>query len=85
MRSFSVTLIIACIVIWAGISSDLQLTKMDQAAVRILSFLTRMFPPDWSVLPILVNGLQETLRIAILGTFGSVILSEYWEYSPRKD
>lgn len=61
--------------IWAALSTDISTKKLSSAAPRLVDFLTRMFPPDWSVWPEIVKGLLETLRIAILGTFFSVILS----------
>ncbi|MGR3623699.1 phosphonate ABC transporter, permease protein PhnE [Pseudophaeobacter sp.] len=62
-------------VIWAGLSADISSDKLSSAAPRLADFLGRMFPPDWSVWPEILKGLLETLRIAILGTFFSVILS----------
>ncbi|AZV77865.1 phosphonate ABC transporter, permease protein PhnE [Parasedimentitalea marina] len=62
-------------VIWAGLSADISTDKLSSAAPRLADFLARMFPPDWSVWPEILKGLLETLRIAILGTFFSVILS----------
>lgn len=62
-------------IIWAGLSADISTDKLWSAAPRLADFLARMFPPDWSVWPEILKGLLETLRIAILGTFFSVILS----------
>ncbi len=41
----------------------------------MLDFLKRMLPPDLSVLPVVVESSAETLRIAILGTCGCILLS----------
>ena len=62
-------------VIWAGLSANISTDKLSTAAPRLADFLARMFPPDLSVWPETLKSLLETLRIAILGTFFSVILS----------
>lgn len=38
-------------------------------------FIREMFPPDWSVLPDVVQGMGETVAIAFLGTFFAFVLA----------
>lgn len=75
MTRHLIWMLIGGAVIWAGLSADISTAKLSSAAPRLADFLGRMVPPDWSVGPEILKGLLETLRIAILGTFFSVILS----------
>jgi phosphonate transport system permease protein len=72
---FSLSLTIAALIVWSWVGSDIDLGKLAQSGGRIIEFLGRMVPPDLSVLPIVVESSAETLRIAILGTCGCIILS----------
>lgn len=62
-------------VLWSFTSTDVEISRLLTAGSRIGDFLGRMFPPDASVMEEIVKGSAETLRIAILGTLGAVILS----------
>lgn len=75
MTRHLIWILVAGVVIWAGLSADISTDKLASAPPRLAGFLGRMFPPDWTVWPEIVKGLLETLRIAILGTFFSVVLS----------
>ncbi|WP_114285751.1 phosphonate ABC transporter, permease protein PhnE [Candidatus Halocynthiibacter alkanivorans] len=75
MRSLWPAILIAAAVLWAGASADIDLSKLAASGPRMADFLSRMFPPDLSIMREMGRGLAETLRIAILGTLGSVILS----------
>ena len=69
------SLLIGGAVLWAGITTDLDPSRLADAGRRIAEFLGRMLPPDPSVMPEVVKGTAETLRIAILGTVGCVVAS----------
>lgn len=75
MRALLPSLLIAAVVLWAGITTEVDPSKLAASGTRMAGFLSRMFPPDLTIMPELKKGLAETLRIAILGTIGSVILS----------
>lgn len=66
---------LALAILWSLTSADMGLDKLPGAGPRLGEFLGRMLPPDLSVWPEVLNGLAETLRIAILGTLFAVILS----------
>lgn len=68
-------LVIAGIVIWAMVTTDAELGRLSEAGPRLAAFLSRMWPPDLAVWPEVWRGLMETLRIAIIGTLGCVVLS----------
>lgn len=69
----SVGLVVA--VIWSWTGSAIELDRLAQSGGRIAEFLSRMVPPDLSVLPVVIELSAETLRIAVLGTVGCVVLS----------
>ena len=73
--SFSISLGIAALVMWSWIASDIDAGKLSASGGRLLEFLTRMVPPDMSVLPVVVEASAETLRIAVLGTVGCIFFS----------
>ncbi len=67
--------LIAGAVLWSLITTDVELSRLLSAGPRIADFLARMLPPDPSVMNEIIQGSAETLRIAVLGTLGAVILS----------
>lgn len=72
---FAVSLAIAAAVLWSLATAEIELARLLSAGPRIAEFLGRMLPPDPTILPEIAKGTAETLRIAILGTLGAVILS----------
>lgn len=73
--SFATSSLIAGVVIWSFGTTEVEPDRLLSAGPRIAEFISRMFPPDFSVMPQIIKGGTETLRIAILGTLGAVILS----------
>lgn len=72
---FMVSLTVGVLVVWAWIATDVDTGRLADSGSRIGAFLDRMFPPDWSVLPTVIEGSLETFHIALLGTIASVVLS----------
>lgn len=72
---FAAGALIAGAVLWSFATMDVEISRLATAGPRIAAFLGRMFPPDPSVTEEIVKGSAETLRIAILGTLGAVLLS----------
>lgn len=66
---------IACAILWSLATTDVEISRLLSSAPRIADFLGRMFPPDPTVTNEIMLGSAETLRIAILGTLGAVLLS----------
>ena len=62
-------------ILWAGATTDIEAARLLDAGGRIAEFIGRMIPPDLSVMPEVMKGTAETLRIAILGTLGCVAAS----------
>ena len=69
------SLLIAGAVLWALATTDIDMDRATSAGPRLYSFLERMFPPDLSVWPEVWDGMAETLRIAVIGTAGCIVLS----------
>jgi len=74
-ESFSWALVIAVVVIWAASTASIDAQRLGDSGGRLLDFLQRMWLPDFSVMPEVIKGTAETLRIAILGTLGCIVLS----------
>jgi len=72
---FLLTLVLAALVVWSWSGSEIELDKLASSGGRIADFLGRMLPPDLSVLPVVLESSAETLRIAVLGTLGCILLS----------
>ncbi|MFU1607450.1 phosphonate ABC transporter, permease protein PhnE [Sulfitobacter pontiacus] len=72
---FVTSALIAGAILWSFVTTDVELSRLMSAGPRIADFLGRMFPPDPTVMAEIKKGSAETLRIAILGTLGAVILS----------
>ena len=68
-------ILVAGVVVWSLVTTDVELSRLLSAGPRIADFFGRMFPPDPTVMDEIWKGSAETLRIAILGTVGAVILS----------
>ncbi|MAS06916.1 MAG: phosphonate ABC transporter, permease protein PhnE [Ahrensia sp.] len=75
MSGFAAGAVIAGAVVWSLITTDVEISRLVSAGPRIAEFLGRMVPPDPTVIGEILKGSAETLRIAILGTFGAVVLS----------
>ncbi len=72
---FSVSIALALLVVWSWIESDINIDRLAASGVRIGDFLSRMVPPDLTVLPVVIEASAETLRIAVLGTVGCIFFS----------
>ena len=69
------SLLVAGAVLWAAGTTDVHPARLVDAGGRTIDFLFRMLPPDPSVMPEVIEGTAETLRIAVLGTLGCVAAS----------
>lgn len=68
-------LIVAAVVLWALATTEVDFARLGEAGPRLGDFIARMIPPDLSVWPEVARGLEETLRIAVIGTLGCIVLS----------
>lgn len=75
MHHNTILLIVTGAFMWALITADVDSTKLANSGPRLMAFIGRMASLDFSIWPELLKGLAETLRIAILGSAGSIALS----------
>ena len=75
LGGFWAGMLVAGVVLWSLITTDVELSRLLSAGPRIADFLGRMFPPDPTIMDEIWKGSAETLRIAILGTLGAVFFS----------
>ena len=66
---------VGVLVLWGLIDTGIDPSRLAASGPRIWAFLDRMYPPDWSVLPTVVDASVETFHIALLGTIMSVMFS----------
>src|SRR5690606_14945200 len=75
INAFNVTLILFILLVLSSLpvlqGSGRDLSFWEQLCL----FLKRFFPPDFSVLPVTMVALWETIRIAAVATFLGVLLS----------
>lgn len=67
--------IVLMLVAWALRGIDVNEDALRSSPGNIVDFITRATPPDTSVMEIAIQAVVETLQIAFLGTFISIILS----------
>ena len=72
---FSISILLVALIIWSWQGSEIDLVRLSASGGRVIDFLARMWPPDLSVLPVVIESSAETLRIAVLGTCGCILLS----------
>ncbi len=68
-------IVFGMLVVWGLFDTGLDPARIATSGPRILAFLERMFPPDWSVLPTVVEASLETFHIAFLGSVASIFFS----------
>ncbi len=58
---------------WRGLAVDVQ--SLRDSAPYMLDFVSRLLPPDWSVLDVAIKALVETVQMSLWGTTIGAILS----------
>jgi len=89
--------VLVLIYVWAGIGTEFSFSELFGKGYRIFDQIGRMWPPDWNFLNQLWKPLQDTLRMAILGTTLGAVISlplivlstrsvtrEAWIYYPTR-
>ncbi len=65
----------ALAVVWSMSALDIEWSYLQDAHIQAADLIERMFPPQWSYLPSLIQPLIETLHIASLGTLIAIVLA----------
>lgn len=67
-----VLFLLAVIACWPAMRGSGREVDYLGSALRLLD---RFFPPDFSILPAVLHSLLETIRVAVMATFFSILLS----------
>lgn len=69
------TLVIILLLLWASAKqTDASFTELYEGFPNMLDLLKEMFPPRWSYFDNIVQGMLETIRMALIGTtIGAII------------
>ncbi|WP_068814720.1 phosphonate ABC transporter, permease protein PhnE [Phormidesmis priestleyi] len=60
---------------WALRGLKLDLEMLNQSVPYTIDFISRLLPPDWSVIDVAVNALVETIQMSLWGTTIGALLS----------
>ena len=60
---------------WSANGAQFNFLKLGEGAANMGDFVTRLFPPDFSKFPLIVELLIETLQMAVVGTALGTVLS----------
>lgn len=65
----------ALAVVWSMSALDIEWSFLRDAPTQAADLIGRMFPPQWSYLPRIIQPLIETIHIASLGTLIAIVLA----------
>ena len=74
-KGFVAIVLIGALVAWGVVDTGIDPARIAGSGPRIVAFIGRMFPPDWAVLPTVIDATLETFHIALLGTVASIAFS----------
>lgn len=60
---------------WALRGLKLDLEMLNQSVPYTIDFISRLLPPDWSVIDVAVNAIVETIQMSLWGTTIGALLS----------
>ena len=60
---------------WALRGLKLDLEMLNESVPYTIDFISRLLPPDWSVIDVAVNALVETIQMSLWGTTIGALLS----------
>ena len=69
------SVILAVVFLWAADGAEFNFAQLGAGAANIGEFLGRLFPPDFSQFPLIMQLLVETLQMAIVGTALGALLA----------
>ena len=67
--------IIVLVLIWAIDGTNISINKFVSGIPEIFNYFREMLPPDYSILPRLVDKVGETVQIAIMGTLLGTLIA----------
>ncbi len=75
VSNFLILVVAVVIYSWALQGLKLDFALLTESLPYITDFISRLFPPDWTVLDIAIERLLETIQMSIWGTTMGAILS----------
>jgi phosphonate transport system permease protein len=69
------TVAVAAAAVWSVSMLDIEWAFFADAHEQAIDLATRMWPPRWSYLPVIISPLIETIHIATIGTAIAVVFS----------
>ncbi|GAA1721322.1 phosphonate ABC transporter, permease protein PhnE [Isoptericola hypogeus] len=63
------------VLVWSFVGAEFNFAKLGEGAANMGEFLSRLFPPTWDKLDVIVELLIETLQMAVVGTVLGAVLS----------
>lgn len=67
--------IAAIVLVWSAGGAEFNFVKLGEGTVNMGEFLSRLFPPSFTKIGVIVELLVETLQMAIVGTVLGAVLS----------
>lgn len=75
MRDLGIAAIVLAVLGWSAGVLELSPARFVQGIPDLASFLAKMFPPDWSVIPGLLGAIVTTISVALWGTLLAIAFS----------
>lgn len=68
-------LVAATLVVWAAVGTDLSVAKFTKGIPNFISFFGQLWPPDRAYWRKMLDPIQITLQMAVIGTVVALVLS----------
>lgn len=75
LRGILVTAVAVAIIAWAWSGTGITFSALVDGLPAMGDFVSRLFPPDWSVARGAVDPLMETIQMAIIGTLLATVIA----------
>lgn len=75
LKRFGIHLGVCLAIVWAVSSIDVVWEWVWDSPIQILDLLNRMMPPDPQNMPSILDGIWQTINIAVIATFIAVLIA----------
>lgn len=84
-RNLTIVAVIFALLAWSADDLGLDLALFIDGIPRLFEFLSRMFPPDLSVVPSLWGAILTTVEVALWGTLLAVVISLFLAFGAARN
>ena len=70
-----ILIVLALVILWALRMTGFDLSVITSRFSRMLDLLKKIFQPDWSFFPKVINPLLDTIKMSVLGTVIGCVLA----------